>query len=51
MLVSVGALGRMFQEFLDEECFADQHEEIIDSGNFEEAIMYAAFEQEPVLWD
>lgn len=51
-LVGWPELGRLFYEFLDEECFADTVENLIDSnGSGETAVFGTAFANEGTLWD
>jgi hypothetical protein len=50
LLVSLGEIGRLAYEFIDEESFADMVQEHL-SRPPEPALFYAAFEDEAELWD
>ncbi len=49
--LSFGRLGRMTDELLDEESFADATVELLKTAGDEQALIYDAFEDEASLWD
>lgn len=51
LLLSLGRVGQMIHELLDEESFADAMEEQLETAGSEEELVYAAFEDEASLWD